>query len=118
MSSAMGAREYVKVAENTLTSRADGKDLAMMKLNSDRYRYKFALITKERSNFGKSVWRCSLTNTIRNFPSRRNAERFVDDVEVNLACQGKRQNSYHQPPFETFDIDLVRSGSLVDYCYW
>jgi hypothetical protein len=90
----------------------------MMKLKSGRYKYKFALITKERTSFGKSVWRCSLTNMFRNFPSRRAAERFVDDVEVTIARQAKRQHSYHQPPFETFDIDLVRSGSLVDYCYW
>jgi hypothetical protein len=95
-----------------------GKDLAMMKFNTSRYKYKFALITKERTSFGKSIWRCSLTNTIRNFHSRHNAERFVDDVEVNLSCHGMRQNPYQQPPFETLDSDLARSGRLVDYCYW
>lgn len=88
-----------------------------MKLKSGTYKYKFALITKEQASFGKSFWRCSLTNMIRNFPSRRDAERFVDDVEVNLACQAKRQHSYHQPPFETFYSGLVRSESLGN-CYW
>jgi len=89
----------------------------MMKLKSGTYKYKFALITKERTSFGKSVWRCSLTNLIRNFPSRRDAEQFVDDVEVTIARQAKRQHSYHQPPFETFYSGLVRLGSLGD-CYW
>ena len=88
----------------------------MMKLESGTYKYKFALITKERTSFGKSVWRCSLTNTIRNFPTRRAAERFVDDVEGNFARRAKRQHSYHKP-FETFYSDVVRSGSLGDY-YW
>ncbi len=70
----------------------------MKKLKSGTYKYKFALITKERTSFGESVWRCSLTNTIRNFPSRRDAKRYVDDVEVSLRAKAAYfLGSSHEP---------------------
>jgi hypothetical protein len=92
MSTAMGARGYAKGVERRWRQAPGSKNLVMMKLLSGRDKYKFALITKERTSFGKSVWRCSLTNTIRNFPSRGDAKRFVDDVEVTIAHQAKRQH--------------------------
>ena len=78
------------------------KYLGMKKLKSGLYKYKFVLITKERPSVGKSVWRCHLAGSIRNFPSCRDAKRYVDDVEVNLARQAKTQQFCHQPTFAAF----------------
>ena len=70
----------------------------MTKLKSDTYKYKFAVISKERLSIGKSVWRCQLTNSFRNFSSRSDAKRYVDSVEVNLVRQAKSRNLPYLPP--------------------
>ena len=68
----------------------------MKKLKSGLYTHKFALITKERPSFGKSVWCSHLDGAIRNFPSRSDAKSYVDAVEVNLARQTKTRHTCHQ----------------------
>ena len=76
----------------------------MKKLKSGLYKYKFAVISKEQPSVGKLIWRCHLAGSIRNFPTRRDAKRYVDEVEVNLACQAKTQQFSHQPPFAAFTV--------------
>ena len=84
--------------------------LAMKKLKSGLYKYKFALITKERPSVGKLIWRCHMPGAIRNFLSRSDAKRYVDDIEVDLVSRAKLQQSCHEQPFETYAI--TRSGFL------
>lgn len=69
----------------------------MTKLKSDTYKYKFAVISKERQSIGSSVWRCQLASLFRNFPSLRDAKRYVDSVEQ---------------PFETFYSFSIRPGRV------
>ena len=83
-----------------------------MKLNSGTYKYKFAVIFKEQPSFGKSVWRCHMASSFRNFSSRSDAKRYVDGVEANLVRQAKSQNASCQPLFETFYSDSMRPGRI------
>lgn len=84
----------------------------MQKIKSNRYKYKFAHISKERSILGEAVWRCQLTNAFRVFPSRRDAKRYVDDVEVNLARQWPRGDNH--PPCPTrCEAQKLESNNLI-----